>query len=259
MRTILLLLPFLAQGVFVAVAQNRPFLFTMEPPGKGEELLLVHYAAAYGRQTFEPLGADNVEQVLGIQAGIGESFLLLAHAGLALQDGPTRVSQQAELLARFMNGENRVIDLAAGFGYRREYGGTNVLLSRIIVGHRSGSWQLFGNLLLEKAFAADRDDFDAIVTGGFSRDFGGTVQAGFEIVGQDLEGFWDRDEAEGGATLFMGPGVHLAFPGTTCGLTVGGGLILRATQSARFSDAPRDLPVGRRNGFVLRTELAFGL
>jgi len=64
---------------------------------------------------------------------------------------------------------------------------------------------------------------------------------------------------KGGATLFMGPGVHLAFPGTTCGLTVGGGLILRATQSARFSDAPRDLPAGRRNGFVLRTELAFGL
>jgi len=176
-----------------------------------------------------------------------------------LQDGPTRASQQAEVLARLMNGENHIVDLAAGIGYRREYGGTNVLLSRIIVGRRFESWQLFSNLLIEKAFAVNRDAYDLFVTAGVSHEISGAVQAGFEFVGQDLEGLWEHDEAEGGATIFAGPDVHFKLPGTGYGLTIGGGMILRATESARFSDAPRDLPAGRRNGFVVRSVLTIGL
>ena len=243
----------------VATAQEHPFLFTMTPPDEAGRGVVVHYDAAYGRETFEPLGGDNLEQTLGIRARLGTTLLLTGRLAFATSHVSTSTSQHAELLVHAMRSGDIPVDLALGPGFRHEYQGTNVLLGRIIVGRRFESSQLYGNVLLEKPFAADRDDIDVLLTVGWSYSVSSEIRLGFEAVGQDLEGFWDEDEAEGGATLFLGPTAVLAVPSSSWRFTLGAGPILRATTSDRFSSATRDLPFTRENGFVIHASASLGL
>ncbi len=236
-------------------AQERSFLFTMAQPGPNEPSF-VHYDAAYGRQTFEPFGSDGVEQNLGLQANLGETFTLSAYLGMALNSGASETTQQAELLGRVLRTDDAGVDFSAGLGFRHEYSGTDVLLGRFIVGRRFNQWDAYGNLILEHAFAANRDDIDLTTTLGFSREITKGVRLGVEAVGQDLEGFWTPDEAEGGAVVFVGPDASLAFPGTPWNMDVGGGAIIRATYSPESSSALRALP--QSNGFIIRSELSYG-
>jgi len=261
MRPINILPKLLTLTLFLpaAQAQDRPFLFTLTPPESRERPVFVHYDAAYGQETFEPFGGDNIEQNLGLHANIGQFLTFIAHVGLALDNGSTHTSQHGELLTHVMRSEDHVIDLSAGAGLRHEYSGTNVLLGRVVLGRRFTSWQLYGNLLLEKPLSSDRDNIDLITTLGLSYHMSGTIRLGIEAVGQDLEGFWDENEAEGGATLFVGPAVCAAFPGTSWTLTLGGGPIFRASQSPRTSEAVRSLPPGKQNGFVVRSVIGFAL
>ena len=106
----------------------------MTPPVEFGSLNYIHYDAANGRQTFEPLGADNLEQNLAPQAKLSETLCLAAHIGLDLGNDNTSASQQGELLARLLSAGNTPVDFSAGLGYRHEYSGTSVLLSRFIVG-----------------------------------------------------------------------------------------------------------------------------
>jgi hypothetical protein len=240
-------------------AQDRPFLFTFTPASAERPGVFLQYAAAYGKQTFEPLGGDAVEQSLGVQANISADWTLLGHLGVALHDATSRSSQHAELLARVLNARDHVVDLRAGAGIRHEYSGTNVLLVRGSVGRRFTSFMTYGNILLEKPFASDRDEVDVMLTLGFSYDLSRMVRVGIEAVGQDLEGFWDDEEAEGGARLFVGPTASLAIEGTPWHITLGGGAILRGTTSNRVSSALRELPAAADNGFLIRTMIGFGL
>jgi len=240
-------------------AQGRPFLFTFTSFENKAYPTFVHYDAAYGRQTFEPLGGDRVEQNLGIEASLGEMFVVIGHAGLAMDGESSRASEQCELLAHLMNANESLIDVSAGAGVLHEYGGTNVILGRVALGRQFASWQVYGNLLLEKALSPDRDNIDLTSTVGLSFLVAGAIHLGMEAVGQDLEGFWDPTEAEGGARLYLGPVVGIEFPGTPWNLTIGGGAIIRATRSTLTSDAVRDLPSAGGNGFIFRSVLSFGL
>jgi hypothetical protein len=85
------------------------------------------------------------------------------------------------------------------------------------------------------------------------------VRIGVEAVGQDLEGFWDDEETEGGARLFIGPTASLALEGTPWHITLGGGAIIRGTSSNHASSALRDLPSTAANGFLIRTMIGFTL
>ena len=78
-------------------------------------------------------------------------------------------------------------------------------------------------------------------------------------MGQDFEGFWDKEEAEGGAVLFVGPVFVASFPNNSWTFTLGGGPILRATQSPRASLAPRDVPTSKDNGYVIHAALNYTL
>lgn len=243
----------------VTRAQQSPFLFTLVPPDQADSRIVVHYDAAYGRETFEPLGGDNLEQTLGIRARLSTSVILSGRLGFANNNISTLSSQRVELLVQAMDSDDGLVDVSLGPGFRHEYSGTNVLLGRIIVGRRFSSWQVYGNLLLEKPFNVDRDDVDLVLTAGWSYSVSSTIRLGVEAVGQDLEGFLDENEAEGGATLFFGSMMVAAIPETSWTLILGAGPILRATRSSRTSSALRDLPFSRGNGFVLHAAVNLGL
>ena len=114
---------------------------------------------------------------------------------------------------------------------------------------------LNANVLFEKPMSGDRDAVDLITSAGFGRRFGTAVTMSVEAVGQDLEGFWDPEEKEGGARLMVGPSLSVAPPTARWQLTLGGGPIVRATRSNFASTADRPLP--SRNGYVVRTAVGF--
>ncbi len=253
-RSVLLLLIITA-----ADAQQKPFLYTILPFDGSSGGAFVNYDAAYGEKTFEPFGGDKMEQTLGIRTRIAGSFTLVAHAGLALNNGTSRTMQHAELLADILNGSESAVQLSAGAGMRHEYGGTNVIIARALVGKQFTSWNVTGNLLLEKPLSTLRDEIDLMTTLGCSYTLSSLFHVGIEAVGQDLEGFWDDEEAEGGATLFAGPTIGLQIPGSNLHITLGGGPIIRATTSPRTSSALRELPAVSGNGFVVRTSVSMRL
>jgi hypothetical protein len=238
----------------VAGAQGTPFLFTVMPNGPGARTSAYgFYEVGYGERTFEPVAGDRIEQAVGIRANFGSSVTLLARTGVASLDGSTRVSPRGELLVSRPVGQT--FRLAAGVGYAREYSRTDVALARFGVGRTTSHSMLNANVLLEKPLSGERDAVDLITTAGFGRRLGSAVTMSVEAVGQDLEGFWDPEEKDGGARLMIGPSLSVAPPTARWQLTLGGGPILRATRSDFASYADRPLPT--RNGYVLRTAVGF--
>jgi hypothetical protein len=125
-----------------------------------------------------------------------------------------------------------------GIGARREWEGTTAALARVCLGWSSGRALVFGNLRLEKPFAKGRDAIDLITTLGWSQRLGQGLRVGVEGVGEDLEGFWDAEEAEGGAKLYVGPAIHWSAPAGRLWLSASGGPIIFATRSGRTSPCP---------------------
>jgi hypothetical protein len=239
-----------------AGAQATPFLFTVMPTSSGNGGRangFGYYEVGYGERTFEPVAGDRMEHAVGLRASLGKSLTLLARTGISSFGEDTRVSPRAEML--YSRPVSRTYSIAAGVGYAREYSRTDVMLARVGVGRSTSRSMLHGNVLFEKPMSGDRDAVDLISTIGAGRRFGSAVTMSVEAVGQDLEGFWDPEEKDGGARLMVGPSVAIAPPTARWQLMLGGGPIVRATSSAFVSGADRPLPT--RNGYVIRSAVGF--
>jgi hypothetical protein len=236
-----------------AGAQATPFLFTVMPTAASKTAAYGYYELGYGERTFEPVAGDRVEQAVGVRATIGSSLMVLARTGVSTFGGDTRVSPRGEVL--YSRPVGRTLRVAAGVGYAREYSRTDVMLARFGVGRATSRSMMHGNLMLEKPMSGDRDAVDLITTVGAGRKLGSAVTMSIEAVGQDLEGFWDPEEKDGGARLMAGPSIAIAPPAARWQLTLGGGPIIRATRSSFDSGADRPLPT--RNGYVLRSAVGF--
>jgi hypothetical protein len=136
----------------------------------------------------------------------------------------------------------------------------DVLLGRIVGGRESEAWRLHGNLLFQKPLASDRDAVDLITTVGWARKLTPAVALGVEGVGEDLEGFWDAEEAEGGARVLIGPSLHIAPVGRVWQVTATGGPAFHPSDTGRSSSALRDLPpTTKRTGYAARVGVTFRL
>jgi hypothetical protein len=256
-------LPLLACLVLAgpAEAQVRPFVFTVTTGPSGSASLpdprpwTAYYDSGYGQRTGEPFGYDGVEQRFGVQGRLGAGFTLLGHVDLGIGDVTTRSSQQAELLKDVL-GSTSSVRFAVGVGARREWEGTSAVLARVCLGWSRPKTVLFGNALIEKPFAAGRDAVDLITTLGWLQNVGHGLRLGVEAVGEDLEGFWEAEEAEGGAKLYAGPALHWTAPAGRLWLSAGGGPIVYATRSSRSSPAPRPLDA-TGNGFTMRVSVGY--
>ena len=236
-------------------AQATPFLFGVTPSAGASKSVAAfgYYELGYGERTFEPVAGDRLEQALGVRATIGSSVMLLARTGVTTLGGDTRVSPRGEVLYTRSIGSS--VHVTGGVGYAREYSRTDVMLGRFGIGRMTSRSLINGNLMLEKPMSGERDAVDLISTVGAGRRLGSSVTLSVEAVGQDLEGFWDPEEKDGGARLMAGPTIAIAPPTARWQLTVGGGPILHATRSGFASAADRPLPA--RNGYVLRSAVGF--
>ena len=82
------------------------------------------------------------------------------------------------------------------------------------------------------------------------------VRLGIEAVAEDIEGFVEKDEAEGGAKLMVGPTIVLAPSGARWSLLLGGGVVTQLTPSTRSPvtvGALRDLQPVTGTSFARRS------
>ncbi|HEY9002375.1 MAG TPA: hypothetical protein VIM89_13540 [Mucilaginibacter sp.] len=242
-----------------AMAQPQPFLFTintLNPAARGWSL---NYNGGYGERTVTPLGYDGVDQNIGVKGYLGAKFTFLASMGIGFgNNGDVKSLQQIEALRDFIGGNTPSgFRLGASLGFRREFNNDKVALTRITAAYENVDWRFGGNIRFEKAFDKDRDGVDVISSIGIHRQISGELFGGIEAIGQDLEGFWETDEAEGGARLLVGPSLNFAPASSRFSFTVCGGPIIYATRStpAYNEFAVRELPTS--NGFTMKFNVGF--
>ncbi|HVW98610.1 MAG TPA: hypothetical protein VHA56_21765 [Mucilaginibacter sp.] len=244
-----------------SASQPQPFMFTinaLNPAARGWSL---NYSGGYGQHTVTPLGFDGVDQNLAVKGYLGAKFTLIASLGVGFgNNGTVNSIQQAEVLRDFIGGNRpEGIRVGASLGFRREFNSDKVALSRITAAFENLAWKVGGNVRFEKAFDKERDNIDIISSVGVHHKIAGQLFGGVEAVGQDLEGFWEADEAEGGARLLVGPSLNFAPVASRFSFTLCGGPIIYATRSTGvLNQFPvRELP--SNNGFTMKFNVGFRL
>lgn len=243
----------LGAGRAGASEPTRPFLFTTVAPSE-ERGWVGHYDAGYSERTDATVSENGFEQRVGVQGRLGHGLTLLGRVGLVLDEGRnTGGTGEAEILKDVASWHG--VRTAAGGGVRREAAGVTVLLARVAVGKTFRTSALWSNLRLERPLARGRDAVDLITSIGWTRRLGRSLHAGVEALGEDLEGFWEAEEAEGGARLFVGPSVRLAPPQRHWQVSLAAGPVIRASRSPRLSAAGRALEA--RDGYAARASLSY--
>jgi hypothetical protein len=232
-------------------AQERPFVFTLTTPATAAPAPL-DADSILTDQAFSLYAGGRPESHAGVQFDATSRVMIVGQVGTPLDRYDFRgTSQQAEALMRIVDGPGHASTVTVGGGVRREFDGTNVWLGRVIVGHAFERSQVYGNVLIEKAGGNGRDAADLVTSIGWSRRVTPQMSLGFEAVGEDLEGFWSRDEADGGARLLVGPSMSVALS-PRWRLSTTGGPILHSEAASNPGALSRTLPAGARNGYALR-------
>lgn len=245
---------------YTAKRTPEPFLFSVTTLTPEDLSWSMNYSGSYGERVNGPFGYDGVGQEFALKGYLGKRFTLYANAafGFGSEDNVSS-AQQAEIIRDFIGGKKNVgLRLGVGLGVSRDYSDVKSLLSRVTVSYDAPRWKAGGNLLFEKALASDRDAIDVITSLGFHYLLVGKLYGGIEAVGEDLEGFWEEDEAEGGAKVLVGPSINLMPNHSKFSFSVSGGPVMYATHSEVTNpNAIRELP--SRTGLTVRARIIFNL
>jgi hypothetical protein len=255
-------LPFAVIAIVAAVApasaQERPFLLSVAPASEAKPTVRFDYDVGIGERAFQSDTANQPEQRIGLQASHGR-LTLLARLGIAEVGSSYQSTQSGEVLYSLIDPQSHAA-LAAGGGLLHEADGVNVLLARVVAGHNAASWRLQGNVLFQKPMSSERDAVDLVTSVGWARKLSPSVSLGVEALGEDLEGFWDSQEAEGGARLLAGPSLHISSARGRWQVIATGGPLFHPSDTGRASSAFRDLPPEtRRASYAFKASVSISL
>lgn len=249
----------------LATAQSsaQPFLFSFNTLTGDRPYWNVHYSGSYAEQTTGQFGYDGLGQQFGVKGYLGNRFTLYATAAVGFAHGGGVTSaQQAEVIRDLLGGKSaNGFRLGAGLGLSRDWTNVKSAISRVTLSYDEQNWRSTGNMRFEKAFDSNRDKVDFITSIGFQHRIAKSWFAGVEAVGQDLEGFWEEDEAEGGAKLMIGPSINISPAQSNFSLSLSGGPVFYATRSQAIpSEAIREIgTIASGNGYTIRALINFDL
>ena len=247
-------------NLYAAKRTPEPFLFSVTTLTPEDLKWSLDYSASYGERVNGPFGYDGIGQQFALKGYLGKRYTLYANAALGFpREDNVSSAQQVEVIHDFIGGKKNLgLRFGVGMGVSRDYINVKSLLSRVTVSYDAPRWKAGGNILFEKAFAANRDNIDVITSIGFHYRLSGNLYGGFETVGEDLEGFWDEEEAEGGAKLLVGPSLNMTTNNSRMSFSVSGGPVFYATRNQVTNpEALRELP--SQPGLTLRARVIFNL
>ncbi len=218
--------------------QERPFSFVVDPTSPSEGVASVGFRAGFasGLDAERPipaeLAADGGSEAFSVAYGVTSRIAPYATASLFDQGRKVNLFAGAHVLLTPPSAHLRLAVRAAGL---REAEGDYGAQVTAIGSWDAGPVRFAGNVQAEKVFAASRDKIDVLVTAGTSWAMSEHVRVGAEYVGQDLEGLYQRDEAEGGARHMVGPDLALDLDDGRYQLVAAGGFgLTRDTPRALF-------------------------
>lgn len=234
-------------------------IYTVAPKQAGRGELYINYDSGVGVRAMRPFGEEGVEQRVGVVYGVSRAVSLTSIAGGVVEDnsGFRIGSAQFEVMANVLSQDKYLVNVSASAGALREYGGVNVLMARLALGRNFQRWKLNSNMVLEKPYADNRDAVDVITTFSAAWHAMKKLHVGLDLIGEDLEGFWDQQEAEGGAKVMFGPILYFQ-ASDKMHLRLGGGPIYYLTSNTPVSRAPRILPPGD-SGYMVRFSMIYGI
>jgi len=251
LRATLLMVLGLTGRVGPALAQEPQFLFTVAPPEVNVLRPTVRASAAVEERALQLWsGADSdfgIASALSTPRWTVRSVTSLRSPSVSSQPRPT--FQQVEIIRGAFSDGSR--SLAFGGGIRQEWSGTQVLIGRVLAGSDFLNGRLQGSLVMERASSSPskHDAADLVTTAGWLRSSTGPISVGLESIGQDLEGFWDPAERDGGAKLLIGPSLHIQSHDGVWLANLTAGPVIRSKPATVPSDVSSAAnPVGRSLG-----------
>ncbi len=244
-----------------AHASDRAFVFSIIPDRGAEKNAFAFTESNVGDPGASRLVGDGLEQRFGFQARVGRRWTVLASALVPISEETRGGSTgRAEVLFDFFSRGDTAsgLTIAAGGGAQREPGGVNVLLARGVFDLSRPRFRATANMVFEKPLADARDAVDALTSIGLGFRLSERFDAGVEILGEDLEGLWEAEEAEGGARMMIGPSFHYRTAGRL-EANLAGGPIFLLRDTRRGSDALRALgnSSAQDRGYILRASIAY--
>ena len=249
-----LIFPFVAflalQGISAA---EMPYLYH-RGSAVMERSLSVEMESAYGTREAGSLGEKGVEEGLRLRYGILDGFWLEAWGGTLFDRGIyLGEAGSAEADVRLLNQYDQQVNLVLGAGAMRDFTGVLVPMARLTLNRRLGKLDLLMTGMAQKPMSVGRDSVDIIA--GTAASFETTIntRVGAEFMAEDLEGFWEEEEAEGGARLIAGPTFFAALE-KGLELKLNAGWVYAATKSVLpdMTTAPKN-----ESGFLGRVSFGY--
>jgi len=233
-----------AAGAVDVLAQVPPLVFTAPAPEPARSGIAIYASPVIDERGLALWSGTSADIGVGVDV-VGRQWTVRSITSMTMLpvDGYSRPTfQQVELLRPVRATASTFV--AVGGGIRQEWDGTQVLIGRALAGANVAGGRLQGSFVLERSgsSAVRRDAADMVTTVGWSRRAGDRIAFGVEGIGQDLEGFWDAAEAEGGAKLLVGPSVHVRSKRGHWTATATAGPVLRSI-SAPTADRGRQYGV----------------
>jgi hypothetical protein len=192
-----------------AWSQEVPFIYH-RAGGDESAGVEVETETAYGTREARPFGEQGIEQGIRVSARFSRWIELEAWGGLLWDQGNLEASgASGEIRSHLLTQDGNGIGLSVGLGMIRDFRGDAIGRSRLTLSRSLGNLELAGTTIVEVPFASDRDAVDLVMGVGSTYKVTPWMNAGAEVLGEDLEGFWEEDEAEGGARLIAGPTVDV--------------------------------------------------
>ena len=228
---------------------ERPWLYGDDAttPGQWQTIAGTRFTYSSGNTSTTRPFASNLSSPGGIAELNGEVGLLpeLSVAATGVMGFGDGVSAGATAGLRFAPLARLALPfrLVLGAGWLHERTSNDGLFVRVAATYDVGPVRFGATFHGEHVFARGRDALDTMLILGANAKLNRFVRLGIEYVAQDLEGYFDDEEAEGGVRHFLGPvasfelwdkRVFLAF-GPAVGLSYGSpGLVGRGSLAFAF-------------------------
>ena len=193
---------------------------------------------AYGNRETRLLGEDAIEQAMRLRIAGADWLSFEGWGGIAMRTGAdtgedgNNYAVAGDVFARVLNQEAHYLNLSLGLGYLYDYGETSIPRARLTLARRWGRFDLSFATLAEMPLSGEEeeeeaeaegeaeeeeeeeeaayDEVDLMFTLAASYAVADWARLGVESVLEDTEGFWEEEEAEGGAKLLLGPTASFA-------------------------------------------------
>jgi len=243
----------LAGGILELPSARAGDAYVYHRDGWGEAgSLEVDFESAVGTREVRPFGEEGMEAGARVRYRLTDRVLLEAWGGTLFQEGAYR---NGSALVRgavgVLSQKGQGIDLTLGAGIKRDFADVVIPEVRLTASRRFGLLDVTASALAEVPLAEERDAVDLIAGVAASYQLSEPFAVGLEVIGEDLEGFWEEDEAEGGAKLVAGPTVYWR-SGARFSVKANAGLVaLASSPQVDVGDEPTDDSVGALGRVIL--------